>query len=75
MPLFYARESDRAVQVMEAVTAPNKIKKLLKGYDAYKRMIYQGRGQKVRAMFDRNDLPKREQQIRNQIKAKGFWIR
>ncbi|WP_394154122.1 hypothetical protein [Loktanella salsilacus] len=75
LPLLYARESDHAVQVMEAVTAPNKIKKLLKGHEAFKRMVYQGRGQKVRAMFDRNDLPSREQQIRNQIKAKGFWIR
>ncbi len=75
LPLFYARESDAAVQVMEAVTAPNKIKKHLKGHDAFKRMIYQGRGQKVRAMFDRNDLPKRESQIRNQIKSAGFWSR
>ena len=75
LPLFYARESDHAVAVMEDVAAPNKIKKWLKQYDAYKRMIYQGRGQKVRAMFDRNDLPVKEKQIRNQIKSAGFWIR
>ncbi|MCF7697899.1 hypothetical protein [Loktanella sp. M215] len=75
LPLFYARESDHAVQVMETVTAPNKIKKHLKGHDAFKRMIYQGRGQKVRAMFDRNDLPPKESQIRNQIKSAGFWTR
>lgn len=75
LPLFYARESDHAVSVMEDVTAPNKIKKWLKGHDAFKRMIYQGRGHKVRAMFDRNDLPKREKQMRNQIKSAGFWMR
>ena len=75
LPLFYARESDHAVQVMEEVTAPNKIKKHLKEHDAFKRMIYQGRGAKVRAMFDRADLPKKEQQIRNQIKSAGFWTR
>ncbi|SEN20862.1 hypothetical protein SAMN04488003_11137 [Loktanella fryxellensis] len=75
LPLFYARESDRAVQVMEAVTAPNRIKKHLKGHEAFKRMIYQGRGQKVRAMFDRDALPRREAQIRNQIKAAGYWVR
>ena len=75
LPLFYARESDAAVATMEAVAAPNKIKKHLKQYDAYKRMIYQGRGQKVRAMFDRDDLPRKEQQIRNQIKSAGFWVR
>jgi hypothetical protein len=56
-------------------TAPNKIQKNLKGHDVFRRMIYQRRGQKVRAMFDRNNLPTREQQIRNQIKSAGFWIR
>lgn len=75
LPLFYARESDHAVTVMEAVTAPNKIKKLLKLYEPFKRMVYQGRGQKVRALFDRNDLPRKEQQIRNKIKSAGFWVR
>jgi len=75
LPLFYARESDAAVTMMETVAAPNKIKKWLKNYDAFKRMIYQGRGQKVRAMFDRSDMPPRERQIRNQIKSAGFWVR
>lgn len=75
LPLFYARESDHAVAVMEAVAAPNKIKKLLKLYEPYKRMVYQGRGQKVRAMFDRGNLPRKEQQIRNRIKSAGFWVR
>ena len=75
MPLFYARESDHAVEVLEAVTAPNKVKKWLKQHEPFKRMIYHGRGQKVRALFDRDNLPKREQQIRNRIKAEGFWMR
>jgi hypothetical protein len=75
LPLFYARETDHAVAVMEDVAAPNKIKKWVKQYDAFKRMIYQGRGQKVRAMFDQNDMPPKEKQIRNRIKSAGFWIR
>ncbi|MEO9865538.1 MAG: hypothetical protein ABJO29_12310 [Yoonia sp.] len=75
LPLFYARESDHAVEVMEAVAAPNKIKKLLKQYEPYKRMVFQKRGHKVRAMFDRNNLPRKEQQIRNKIKSAGFWVR
>lgn len=74
-PLLYARESDKAVQVLEEVTAPNKIKKVLKGYEPIKRMVYQGRGQKVRALFDQNDLPRPEKKIRNKIKAEGFWMR
>lgn len=75
LPLLYARESDDIVAVLEQVCAPNRIKKVLKQYDPFKRMIYQGRGAKVRAMFDRTDLPRREQAIRNQIKREGFWMR
>ncbi len=75
LPLFYARESDRAVEVLETVTAPNRVKKVLKQYDPFKRMIYQGRGHKVRALFDRAHLPLREQMIRNQIKKANLWMR
>ena len=75
LPLFYARESDDAIAALEAVAAPNKIKKWLKQYEPFKRMIYQGRGQKVRALFDRNDLPRHEKTLRNKIKAAGFWMR
>lgn len=75
LPLFYARETDRAIAMMEQVAAPNKIKKWLKLHDPFKRMIYQGRGQKVRALFDQNNLPRREQALRNKIKSAGFWMR
>ena len=75
LPLLYARESDRVVEVLEEVSAPNKIKKVLKQYDPMKRMIFQGRGQKVRELFDRNNLPRKEQAIRNKIKRNGFWMR
>ena len=75
LPLCYARESDRVIEMIEAVTEPNKIKKVLKQNETFKRMIYQGRGHKVRALFDRNNLPKKEQKIRNLIKNKGFWMR
>lgn len=75
LPLLYARESDKVIEVLEEVTAPNKIKKVLKGYDPIKRMIYQGRGHKVRALFDQDALPRKEQAIRNRIKKAGFWMR
>ena len=75
LPLFYARESDLAVDTLEEVAAPNRIKKHLKEYEPFKRMIYQGRGRKVRALFDQENLPKAEKQIRNRIKSKGFWMR
>lgn len=75
LPLLYARESDLAVEVLETIAAPNKLKKVLKGHDAIKRMVFQGRGAKVRALFDQDNLPRKEQAIRNRIKSEGFWMR
>lgn len=75
LSLLYARESDRAVEVLEAVSAPNRIKRVLKDWEPAKRLIYQGRGAKARALFDRADLPRREQAIRNRLKAEGLWLR
>jgi hypothetical protein len=74
-PLLYAREADRVVEVLEQVAAPNRIKKVLKGYEPIKRLVFQGRGARVRAMFDRDHLPRREQAIRNRIRAAGMWLR
>lgn len=75
LPLLYARESDRVVEVLNEVSAPNKIKKVIKQYDPIKRMIFQGRGERVRAMFDRDNLPTKEQKIRNRIKSAKLWMR
>lgn len=75
LPLLYARESDKVVETLEAVSAPNRIKKVLKGHDPFKRMIYQGRGRKVRALFDQDNLPRPERKLRNRIKKEGFWMR
>ncbi|MEL6450798.1 MAG: hypothetical protein AAFQ19_06025 [Pseudomonadota bacterium] len=75
LPLLYARESDAVIQVLQDVVAPNKVKKVLKSYEPIKRMVLQGRGEKVRALFDQNDMPRREQAIRNRIKSNGFWMR
>lgn len=74
-PLLYARESDRVVAALEAAVAPNPIKKVLKEYDPLKKIVYQQKGAKIRALFDRNDLPRREQAIRNAIKRAGLWLR
>jgi len=74
-PMLYARESDAVVAALEMIAAPNKIKKVLKQYEPIKRMVYQNRGLKVREMFDRENLPRREQAIRNKIKKSGFWMR
>lgn len=74
-PLLYARQSDRTIAALQEIAAPNKIKKLLKLYDPIKRTVYQNRGDKVRALFDQGNLPRREQMIRNRIKKAGLWMR
>jgi hypothetical protein len=75
LPLAYAREAQRAIDVLEEVTSPNKIKKVLKAYEPMKRMIYQGKGAKARALFDRENLPRKEQAIRNTLKREKLWLR
>ncbi|WP_226549898.1 hypothetical protein [Celeribacter naphthalenivorans] len=74
-PLLFARESDRVVEVLREVSSPNWIKKALKDYEPIKRLVYQPKGDKIRAMFDRDHLPRREKMIRNQIKKAGLWMR
>jgi hypothetical protein len=75
LPLLYARESDHVVEVLQEVAAPNVIKKVLKDYEPFRRMIYQGKGAEARALFDRAALPTREQAIRNTLKREGLWLR
>ncbi len=75
LPLMYAREADHVIEALERVTTPHEIKKVLKLYDPFKFMIYHGRGHKVRALFDREKLPRKEQAIRNKIRREGFWMR
>lgn len=74
-PLLYARESDDVVRLLEDIAAPNEIKKVLKQHEPALRFIYQGRGNKARALFDRENLPAKEQSIRQKLKKNGFWMR
>lgn len=75
LPLLYARESDRAVAVLEEVARRQELRRLLRDWEPAREMIYRNRGAKVRAMFDRDDLPRREQAIRSRLKAEGLWLR
>ncbi|WP_151717225.1 hypothetical protein [Gemmobacter serpentinus] len=75
LSLLYARESDAVVAALEAACAPNAVKRVLKEHEPIKRLVYQPKGAKARALFDRNDLPRREQVIRNMLKKEGYWFR
>jgi hypothetical protein len=75
LPLLYAREDQHVIDVLEEISAPNWIKKVLKAYEPMRRMIYQGKGHKARALFDQANLPRKEQAIRNRLKRERLWLR
>ncbi len=75
LPLLYARESDRVVEVLETVAEDKPLRRILREYEPIKTMVYQNRGKRARALFDRGDLPRREQVIRNTLKREGLWLR
>ncbi|MCX7643717.1 MAG: hypothetical protein N2Z62_00275 [Rhodobacteraceae bacterium] len=75
LSLLYAREGDLAVEVLEEIASENRVKRVLKDWEPARRLIYQRRGRKARMLFDRANLPRREQAIRNRLKAEGLWLR
>ncbi|MEM6620338.1 MAG: hypothetical protein AAF631_13710 [Pseudomonadota bacterium] len=76
LPLLYATGSEAAVETVEKALAPNPIKKVLKSWEPARRLVYQGKGrEKVRPLFDRARLPRKEQAIRQRIKKEGWWLR
>ncbi|MFN4202390.1 MAG: hypothetical protein ACK4GM_04975 [Tabrizicola sp.] len=75
LPLLYAREDNRVVEVLETIAADPDLRPVLRHWGAFRRMVIQGEGTRARALFDRGDLPRREQMIRNRLKREGLWIR
>ena len=75
LPLLYAKAPESVLSLLSEVSRPNWIKKALKGHPPFRRMIFQNRGDKVRALFDQTRLPPSEKPIRNRIKREGLWMR
>jgi hypothetical protein len=75
LSLLYARESDQAVEVLEEVARDKTIRPVLRDWEALRTLVYQNKGRKARALFDRAALPHREQVIRNTLKREGLWLR
>jgi hypothetical protein len=75
LPLLYARESDAVVAALEAAAGRPDLRPILRDYEPVKMMIYQNKGRKARALFDRANLPRREQAIGKVLKAEGLWLR
>lgn len=75
MSLLYATEPDTTIDYLENLVAHNKIKKVLKLHEPFKKLIYQQKGRKIRPMFDRANLPREEETIRKKIKNRKLWFR
>ena len=75
LPLYYARASDAQVEFLEEITRPNKIKRVLKSYEPFRKFLYQGRGARARNLFDQNNLPQNEETIRKRLKRARLWMR
>lgn len=74
-PLLYARESDAAVAMLESIAGVKEMRHILRNFDPVKSMVYLNRGRKARALFDQNDLPKRERSIRSALRKAELWVR
>jgi hypothetical protein len=75
LPMLYARERDHVVAVLEEVASQKDLRRILREWEPARAMIYQNKGKKARALFDREALPHREQMIRNALKREGLWLR
>lgn len=75
LPLLYARENDAAVDMLETVAKVNKNKKILRNSQAYRKLVYQGKGAQIRALFDRANPLAKEALYRNRIRRAGLWVR
>ena len=75
LSLLYAKEPDTTIAFLEALAAPNPVKKILKQYEPFKWFIYQNKGKKARELFDRNDLPRAELAMRKKLKNRNLWVR
>ena len=74
LPLLYARESSETIELLEEITAPNRIKKVLKDYEPAKKLIYQGLGREIHLKYASQAFDT-ERELRKALKADGFWLR
>ena len=73
--LFYARETNEVIDGLEQLVAPNKYKKFLKNHEPFKKLIFQGKGRKIRDVIDLENLPRKEEAIRKKLKNQKLWMR
>ncbi|SDY45094.1 hypothetical protein [Citreimonas salinaria] len=75
LPLLYARESDAVVDTVERIANRPDLKPLLARHAPLRKLVHEGGGARIRAMFDRTALPAQERDLRKRIRAAGLWLR
>ncbi|MCP4636031.1 MAG: hypothetical protein GY848_06115, partial [Methyloversatilis sp.] len=60
---------------LEDAVAAREVKRVLREWEPARKLIYQDKGrQKVRPIFADRPTPAPEKMIRNQLKARGWWL-
>ncbi|MEL6601111.1 MAG: hypothetical protein AAGK98_17410 [Pseudomonadota bacterium] len=75
LPLLYARASDAAVEMLERCAFLPEVKVLLQTYEPARRLIFDGEGRRIRALFAAEGVPEDEAVLRKRLRAEGVWIR
>ncbi len=75
LPLLYAREDDETVAAFEALAMRADLAPLVMRDAAFRRIVAEGRGPRIRALFKQDTLPRQESVIRKRIKRAGLWYR
>lgn len=76
LPLLYARESDAAVETLEALAQDKALKPLFKTSEPFRKLIYQKKGRQIRETLGPGaGPPLAEQALRQRLRQRGLWWR
>ena len=75
LALFFATAPDEKIEFLMSLVGDNKVKKILKDYEPFKKFIFQNAGKKARKLFDQTALPASERMIRKRLKNHKLWFR
>ncbi len=68
LALFFATAPDEKIEFLMSLVGDNKVKKILKDYEPFKKFIFQNAGKSARKLFDQTALPASERMIRKRLK-------
>lgn len=75
LPVIYATGSDHAVAVLEACTQAEHLWDIFNQYVSFRRMIFKGNGEALRAAMRDQPPPRSHAALRAVIRELGHWVR